>query len=107
MLSDDDTDQEFPLEVDDEYITSNEILPMPPGKTSVITAFNAHIKLVKILAKTVKYVYPLQTMRVHSEHAFVVRHAKIREVEQDLQQWMEDLPMALRPGGEEPTQLVR
>ncbi|KAL8778530.1 MAG: hypothetical protein Q9194_001944 [Teloschistes cf. exilis] len=107
MLSDDDIDQEFPLEVDDACITSDGILPMPPGRTSLMTAFNAHIRLVKIMAKTVRYVYPLHTMRGNKKHAYVVQYAKIREVEQDMQQWMEDLPMALRPGGEALPELLR
>ncbi|KAI4100745.1 MAG: hypothetical protein L6R37_005282 [Teloschistes peruensis] len=107
MLSDDDIDQEFPLEVDDACITSDGILPMPPGRTSLMTAFNAHVRLVKIMAKTVRYVYPLHTMRSKKKHAYVVQHAKIREVEQDMQQWMEDLPMALRPGGEALPELLR
>ncbi|KAL8734636.1 MAG: hypothetical protein Q9181_003120 [Wetmoreana brouardii] len=107
MLSDDDIDQELPLEVDDACITNEEMLPMPPGKTSPMAAFNAHVRLVRILAKTVRYVYPLHTMRSISKHAYVVSHAKIREVEQDMQRWMEDLPQALCPGGEAPPELVR
>ncbi|KAL8943402.1 MAG: hypothetical protein Q9216_001111 [Gyalolechia sp. 2 TL-2023] len=104
---DEDIDQDFPLEVDDEYITADAVLPMPPGQTSPMTAFNAHIWLVKLLAKTVRYVYPLQTSRSTSKHAYVVNYVKIREVEQDLHRWMEDLPMALRPGGETPPELIR
>ncbi|KAL8727965.1 MAG: hypothetical protein Q9166_005730 [cf. Caloplaca sp. 2 TL-2023] len=107
MLSNEDIDQELPLEIDDEYILDKEVLPMPPGKTSVVAAFNAHVRLVALLAKTVRYVYPLHTMRSKSNHAYVVSHAKIREVEQDMQRWMEDLPMALRPGGEAPPGLIR
>lgn len=107
MLSDEDIDQEFPLEVDDDCITADTVLPMPPGKTALMTAFTAHIRLVRLLAKTVRYVYPLQTTRSRSKHAYAVSYAKIREVEQDLHRWMEDLPMALRPGGEVPPELVR
>ncbi|KAL8818256.1 MAG: hypothetical protein Q9223_003074 [Gallowayella weberi] len=107
MLSNEDIDQELPLEVDDDCITEEEILPMPPGKTSVIAAFNAHVRLVALLGKTVRYIYPLHTMRSQSNHAYVVSHVKIREVEQDLQRWMEDLPMALRSGGDAPPELLR
>ncbi|KAL8667181.1 MAG: hypothetical protein Q9202_000753 [Teloschistes flavicans] len=107
MLSDDDIDQEFPLEVDDACITSDGILPMLPGKTPLMAAFNAHVRLVKIMAKTVRYVYPLHTMRSKTKHAYVVHHSKIREVEQDMQRWMEELPMALRPGGDTLPDLLR
>ncbi|KAL8843997.1 MAG: hypothetical protein Q9176_001692 [Flavoplaca citrina] len=106
-LDDKDIDQELPMEVDDDCITEQEVLPMPAGKTSVVAAFNAHVRLVALLAKTIRYVYPLHTMRSKSKHAYVVSHSKIREVEQDIQQWMEDLPMALRQGGEAPPELIR
>ena len=106
-LDDKDIDQELPMEVDDDCITEQEVLPMPAGKTSVVAAFNAHVRLVALLAKTIRYVYPLHTMRSKSKHAYVVSHSKIREVEQDIQQWMEDLPMALRQGGEAPSELIR
>ncbi|KAL8863545.1 MAG: hypothetical protein Q9178_000226 [Gyalolechia marmorata] len=107
LLNSEDIDQELPLEVDDYCITEKEILPMPAGKTSVVAAFNAHVRLVALLGKTVKYVYPLHTMRSRSKHAYVVSHAKIRELEQDMQSWMEDLPMGLRQGGEAPPELAR
>ncbi|KAL8943857.1 MAG: hypothetical protein Q9211_000824 [Gyalolechia sp. 1 TL-2023] len=55
MLSDEDIDQDFPLEIDDACITADAVLPMPPGQTSPMAAFNAHISLVKLLAKTVRY----------------------------------------------------
>lgn len=107
MLSDEDIDQDVPLELDDAYITADAVLPMPPEQTSPMAAFNAHITLVKLLAKTVRYVYPLQTSRSTSKHAYVVNSTKIREVEQDLHHWMEHLPVALRPGGEAPPELIR
>ncbi len=107
MLSDDDIDQELPLEVDDTCITEEAVVPMPPGKTSLMAAFNAHVRLVRLMAKTVRYVYPLHTTRNKAKSAYVVSHAKIREVEQDLQLWLEDLPMSLKPGGDPPPELVR
>lgn len=107
MLNDEDIDQELPIEVDDACITENAVIPMPSGKASIMAAFNAHVRLVRLLAKTVRYVYPLHTTRSKSKSAFVVSHAKIREVEQDLQRWMEDLPMALKPGGDAPPEFIR
>ena len=110
MLSDDDIDQEMPLEVDDEFITIDGILPMSSGRVPLMAAFNAHTQLVKTLAKTVKYIYPtkgLEDVRRKPHKSYVVSHAKIREIEQDLQEWMESLPMALRPGGEAPPELAR
>ena len=74
---------------------------MPPGRLSVNVALNAHTHLVDILAKTVKYVYPIKgTAHVNGKgsHSYVVSHAKIREIEADLQQWMKNLPAEFTPG---------
>ena len=110
MLSDDDIDQELPEEVEDEYITAEKILPMPPGQLAFITATNAHTKLVKVLQKVVRYIYPIKG--VESGHdkpnpSYVVSHAKIREIERDLQEWMENLPMGLRPSSDASPELTR
>ena len=107
FVGDNDIDQETPLEVDDDYITSNEILPMPPGKLSLLTAFNAYTRLIRILAKTTRYIYPVKGSPPGSKQSNAVSHARVREIEQDLQAWMEGLPMALRPGGEAPPEIER
>jgi hypothetical protein len=110
MLRDDNIDQEMPLEVDDEFVTFDQILPMPSERIPVMAAFNAHTRLVHILAKTVKYIYPIKGLaqvRNKSKQSYVVNHAQIREIEGDLHEWMERLPMALRPGGDSPPELAR
>ena len=106
-LSDDDFDQENPLEIDDEFITSEEILPAPPGRLSVMSAFNAHTRLVDIMAKTTRYIYPVKTSSSVDKQSYAVSHEKVREIERDLQAWMEQLPMALRPGGEATKEIER
>ena len=110
MLSNDDIDQELPIEVDDEYITADGILPMPPGKLSIFVAFNAHTRLVEILVKTVRYIYPIKEsnpLRSKGSQSYVVSHSKIREIEQDLQSWMEALPVPFRPGEETSPEFTR
>lgn len=110
MLSNDDIDQEMPMEVDDEYITTEKISPMPSGKLSVHAAVNAHTRLVEILAKTVKYIYPIkikEQLRTKNGQSYVVSHSRIREIEQDLQAWMESLPMPFRPGEEASPEFTR
>ena len=102
MLSEDDIDQELPQEIDDEFITAERILPMPAGRTAFIAATNAHTKMTRILQKVVRYIYPLKGFEQTPENtsgSYSVSHTKIREIEQDLQAWMESLPTALRPGG--------
>lgn len=109
MLNDEDIDQEYPLDVDDEFITAEGILPMPPGRTSRMAGPNAHTRLVDIIVKVVKYIYPVKNAKHRSkdDQTYMVSHSKIREIERDLQAWMEALPPALRPGEEAPPELER
>ncbi|ESZ92990.1 hypothetical protein SBOR_6611 [Sclerotinia borealis F-4128] len=111
MLSSDDIDQELPIEVDDEYITKEAILPMPPGTMSLFAASNAHTRLMLITAKVVKYIYPIkgleQSVSGNSKTSYTISHSKIREIEKDLADWLDRLPMGLRPGGEGPRELIR
>jgi len=110
MLSNDDIDQELPMEVDDEYITNDSISPMPSGTTSLYAASNAHTRLMEILTKVIKYIYPTkgleQSVQV-TANSYVISHAKIREIERDLADWLDKLPMALRPGGEGTPDVLR
>ncbi|KAL4906244.1 hypothetical protein BDW74DRAFT_151565 [Aspergillus multicolor] len=109
MLSDDDIDQEYPMSIDGEFITENGIQPTPEGRIHAMVGANAHTRLSVIVLKIVKYIYPLKTAqhRSKSDQRYVVSHSKIREIERDLQNWMEELPAALRPGTEVSPQIER
>ncbi|KAL4810328.1 fungal-specific transcription factor domain-containing protein [Aspergillus unguis] len=109
MLSDDDIDQEYPLSIDGEFITENGIIPTPDGHIHAMVGANAHTRLSVIVLKIVKYIYPLKDaqLRAGSDQRYVVSHSKIREIERDLQNWMEELPAALRPGTEVSPQIER
>ncbi|CAG8981788.1 hypothetical protein HYALB_00004731 [Hymenoscyphus albidus] len=111
MLSTDDIDQVLPIEVDDEYITKDSILPMPPGKTSLYAASNAHTALMAILADVIKYIYPTkgveQSVNGNNSSTYVISHIKIREIEKDLRKWQDQLPMQLRPGGDASPDVLR
>lgn len=102
FLEDEEIDQEWPVEVDDEYITETGILPMPAGSISVMAAFNAHTRILQVLNKICKYVYPIKKSQPSGKNAvtYTVSYSKIRELERDLAQWLDELPMALKPGGE-------
>ena len=110
-LSDEDIDQEYPLEIDDEYITENDILPMPEGRISLMAGANAHTRLVNILDKVIKYVYPIKGIERSDDgtgkQSYRVSYAKIRELEQDLQDWMDQLPIELKMGTEVAPDLSR
>lgn len=109
FLEDEDIDQEWPLEVDDEYITETEVLPMPAGSISVMAAFNAHTRIIQVLNRICKYVYPIKASHAAGKDAvtYTVSYSKIRELERDLAQWLDELPMALKPGGEAPPIIIR
>ncbi|EAS32699.1 C6 transcription factor [Coccidioides immitis RS] len=100
MLSEDDIDQDPPLGIEDEYITPEGILPVPPGSASLMAGVNAHIRLAQILLKVTKYIYPVKAANLGSSHTYMVSHSKIREIERDLQDWKDDLPESLKPGSE-------
>lgn len=108
-LNDDEIDQEYPAEVDDEYITETQISSMPKAKISVMVASNAHTRLVTILAKIVKYIYPpkASTQRTADKKSYSVSYAKIREIEGDLQAWQDSLPSEMKPGGDAPKVMQR
>ncbi|KAJ5130523.1 uncharacterized protein N7515_006562 [Penicillium bovifimosum] len=109
MLSDDDIDQEYPMEIDGEFITSEGITKPPSNYTPLMAGCNAHTRLSNIILKVVKYIYPVKNARYRSksDQRYMVSHSKIREIERDLQKWMEELPPALRPGTEVSPQLER
>ena len=109
MLSSDDIDQDMPLDLDDEYITTEKIIAAPPGHIHLMSGSNAQTRLMNVLRKVIKYVYPIQGIQYleGKPRSYVVSHAKIREIERDLQHWMEQLPMFLRPGGEVSPELGR
>lgn len=109
FLEDEDVDQDYPSEVDDEYITETEILPMPKGTISVMAAANAHAKIIQVLAKVCRYVYPTKGTQTGGKYSvtYSVSYSKIREIEQDMQNWLDELPMALKPGGEAPPIIIR
>ncbi|KAI0386228.1 fungal-specific transcription factor domain-containing protein [Hypomontagnella monticulosa] len=114
LLNDEDIDQPLPTPVDDQYITKDEIIIPPPGTPSFFEAFNAHVRLMDILGKVVKHVYPLKGIEQNEGEnvgepfaSYMISYGKIKEMEKELQQWNEDLPIAWRPDSEGPVEFVR
>lgn len=103
MLSTDEIDQPLPMEVDDEYITEDAVFSMPVGKTSLQVASNAHTRLVLILADVIKHVYPMNALQPDygsTKSPYSISHTKIRDIERDLADWLDKLPLYLRSSGE-------
>ncbi|KIW15996.1 hypothetical protein PV08_06047 [Exophiala spinifera] len=109
MLSDDDIDQELPSEVDDEYITSDGLRPMPANAFPLMKASNAHTRLTNILRKVVSYIYPVKGVSGsgNADSRYTISHKRIRELERDLQSWMDQLPAELRPSDHSGRDLAR
>lgn len=111
LLSSEDIDQPYPSEVDDEYISSGMVLQPPPGSSSFFVAFNAHTRLMEILAKITKYVYPMngsqRNPRGSLAQSYSVSYSRIKEIEADLHTWYERLPEHWRPSPDGPVEIVR
>ncbi|TLD19959.1 hypothetical protein PspLS_09382 [Pyricularia sp. CBS 133598] len=107
MLQSADIDQLLPTEVDDEYILEDGIRAPPPGTPSFLEAFNAHLKLMRILVGVVEHLYPKETNKGRADVNYMISYARVREMEQALHDWHEELPKTWRPGSEENTEITR
>lgn len=108
LLSDDDIDQDMPSEVPDEHISENGILPVSQETFPLMKATNAHTRLINILQRVVRYVYPVKNPSEGTASAeYTVSHSLIRELERNLQNWMDELPMQLRPSENPDIELSR
>ncbi|KAK9379510.1 fungal-specific transcription factor domain-containing protein, partial [Kockiozyma suomiensis] len=109
-ITSEDVNQEQPLEIDDEFITESGILPHPVGVMTRQTVGNQHTKLMAILTRIVEDVYPVKFRTATSgddNPASSVSYAKVVELENDLQSWLDALPYELRPGVEPPAQWLQ
>jgi hypothetical protein len=110
-LNDDEIDQPFPTEVDDEYISQDGIRQPLPGTPSFIQPVNAMLRLMGILSKITKYVYPMRGVKSGFDRAgtetYRVGYAQLKEIEADLAKWQEDLPAAWRPSPDGAAEVVR
>ncbi|KAH0598034.1 hypothetical protein MHUMG1_04406 [Metarhizium humberi] len=91
LLNIDDVDQLFPTEVDDEFITDTGIMPPPLGTPSFFEAFNAHTRLMEVLGKITKFVYPMHMQGQPAGKgdsgttSCLISYGRIKEIEADLQ----------------------
>ena len=109
-LSDHDIDQEFPTEVDDEYITLDGIRSQPAGTVSLITAVNHDFRLTNIVCKLVRCVYPVKGFQSGEQEAsrlHRVRLSVVKGIESDLKLWEDNLQREFKPGHETTPKLMR
>lgn len=109
-IAPEDIDQEMPAEVDDENITQDGIAPMKDGETSTMAAANAHIRLLTIMAKTVKCIYPLKGVEASvagNNRGYSVSQMQLHEIELELAAWLESVPAILKPGDNTPREFLQ
>lgn len=109
-LSDEDIDQEYPSKVDDEGITENGICLPPPGQTPLAVAAIANFRLTPIVEKIMRNIYPIkgfQSREGNPNKAYSVSYAVIRDIENELQDWLDKLPTVFTPGGNAPRRVLR
>ncbi|KAK6510341.1 hypothetical protein TWF506_009457 [Arthrobotrys conoides] len=110
MVHDEDIDQEYPTEVDDQHITKDGITAGALGEPNSTSAANAHTRLVQILGKVIKKIYPikgLQPSTYGKRAGYMISYAVVRGIEQDLAKWQEELPPYLRRGDDSPPRFLR
>lgn len=91
-LSDEDVDQELPLEVDDKSITEDGIDECDCNSTCLMTAANAHTRLIRIMAKIRRNVINFRKSGTDQSEAYRVDYAKVVEAENELETWFASLP---------------
>ncbi|KAL6900051.1 hypothetical protein GGI43DRAFT_423177 [Trichoderma evansii] len=97
-IHDEDIDQEYPLEMDDEFITTVGVVPMPPGRVSAMIGVNAHTRLLDIIVQVMKHIYPIELAKLQGQpdNTYMISYSKIRDIEASLQEWIAGLPSALQ-----------
>ncbi len=100
-IATEDIDQDLPMELDDENITQEGYLPQEPGKLSSSAIANSHTKLILVLNKIVKNLYPINS------NLRLISHEKVSEMELELRGWLSSLPKELIPGFDPPFQYYK
>lgn len=100
-IHEDEFDQEFPVELDDEYITTDGFnYEAQGGRLSSAGCANHHTKLMLIISHIVKDLYPIKLNKPNGGGNKITpeyTHAKVTEIEYELKTWLDNLPMELKP----------
>ncbi|KAI3616552.1 hypothetical protein WG66_011677 [Moniliophthora roreri] len=102
-----DYDQEFPLEVDDEYWEPSEPdgLPFqqPEGKPSMVTFWGLLLRLLRILGIAQRTILALDKDALES-HIWILPNEErvIMELDSDLNEWIDSVPEHLRWKSDQP-----
>jgi Fungal specific transcription factor domain len=93
ILSDEDIDQEFPEEIDDQFITEEGLLQPDHSLTCSMKVVNAHTKLLIIMAKVKRLVLGRGKSQLGQDNGlYKVDNSRIVEIENELEIWFSQLP---------------
>ncbi|ODQ65538.1 hypothetical protein NADFUDRAFT_82582 [Nadsonia fulvescens var. elongata DSM 6958] len=114
-ISEDDFDQDMPVDLDDENITESGYFPQrPTGKISSAGIANAHTRLITIMSHIIRDVYPIKVddkvvTTQEASHAllFDVTHKKVTQMENEIRDWLDQLPEELKPNANPPLEYLK
>lgn len=102
-----DSDQVLPMEIDDEELTKEGILPPSFRHNPKMAAVNAHTKLLLIMSKIVDNLHPVNRPGQEKNNYYRVGLSKIIEVERELEDWFKYFPQEVDFAGQESTDQMR
>ncbi|KAJ5904465.1 hypothetical protein N7504_006848 [Penicillium tannophilum] len=89
LLRESDIQVEYPVDVDDEYVTETGFLPTLPGESTRLSSALALFGVSRILNKVLEDLYP-------SKAGYKIHVSKMRVVTEQLDEWLSKLPPHLR-----------
>lgn len=101
-FNEDDIDQDFPLEVEDDDISDAGINTQKVGTVTMMKAFNVNTRLVIILSKIIRTIYPIRPNNGNPNKSYAIPFSKIKDIEQDLEDWKAALPPEFDPSNKDP-----
>jgi hypothetical protein len=110
LISDEDVDQDMPIEVNDVHIGKLRILPQPSGEACVAAGANAYVRLNRIFEIMIRRIYPVRGMKEgprKTSMSYAVSVNEVHRIERELREWTSNLPYGFRLGkGHSPNLLL-
>ena len=99
-LSDEDINQDLSLDIDDESISDHETKRQSLRRpTTTMSSSSAHIILIQIVAKVVRYIYTTHPNAKDEIGSYRVDYAKVIEFKNDLAKWYNELSIKATHNG--------
>ncbi|KAL3462506.1 fungal-specific transcription factor domain-containing protein [Aspergillus heterothallicus] len=98
LLSNEEIDQESPIEVNDSYIEARQILQQPEGEVCFTSIAAIYQQLHHVFQKAGKHIYSenqSDLLQSGSMGGYPVSMSKLKEIEGQLHRWVRELPVQL------------